>query len=100
MILSNTAFNRVTVLVMGMGVLLIAFCHSAADMMDLANRLIDTAVKLCWSREVKATNRVFSASTAREESIVEGSLVDGTSAKVAELKLVMNIETSLQWYLP
>ena len=55
-------------------------------MMDLVNRLVDISVKLCWSRVVKASNRVLNASTAREASIVEGSLVEGVAAQVAELK--------------
>ena len=55
-------------------------------MMDLANSLLAMSVKLCWSRVVKASHWVFNASTAREESIVGGSLVEGMSAQVAELE--------------
>ena len=61
-------------------------------MMDLARKLVDIAVKLCWSIVVKALNCFVNASTACEELIVEGSLVEGVSALVAELKLIMNIE--------
>ena len=54
-------------------------------MMDLANSLLDISLKLNWSIEVRAVNRVLNAWTAREESIVEGSLVEGMSAQVVEL---------------
>ena len=57
-------------------------------MMDLEYRLVATALKLDWSRVVKASNRVLNALTAREESIVEGSLVEGMSAQVVELKIL------------
>ena len=78
-------FSKVTALVLGMIISLMASCCSASDMMDLARRLVAITVKLCWSRVDKASSRVVNASTAREESIVEGSLVEGMSAQVAEL---------------
>ena len=80
MILSNIAVNKTVVRSFVVTVSLIAFCCSASDMMDLVNRLVDITVKLCCSRVVKAFNRVLNASTAREESIVEGSLVEGMSS--------------------
>ena len=55
-------------------------------MMDLVNRLVATALKLDWSRVIRASNLVLNASTAREELIVEGSLVEGMSAQLAELQ--------------
>ena len=54
-------------------------------MMDLENKLIDMLLKLDWSRDVNASNRFLNASTAREESIMAGSLAEGTSTQVAEL---------------
>ena len=86
MILSSTAFNKTIILSFVVKVSLIAFCCSSLDMMDLVNRLVANELKLCWSRVVKASNRVLNALTAREESIVEGSLVEGMSAQVAELE--------------
>ena len=73
------------VLVLEVPVSSIAASCSASDMMDLANKLVDMLLKLDWSRDVNASNRFLNASTAREESIIEGSLAEGTSAPVAEL---------------